>query len=69
MIGEMRNGNQYVDGCVWENIYLVPGDEERVHVADGSAGGEDAVAASESYYLPHLGQHLQRQRERDVISI
>ena len=46
--------------------HLVPGDEQGVHVADGPSGCEDAVAARESDYLPHLGENLRRASERTL---
>ena len=46
--------------------HLVPCDEQGVHVADGPSGCEDAVAARESDYLPHLGENLRRASERTL---
>ena len=47
----------------------MPGHDKGVHVGDGSAGSEDAVAVSEADDLAHLGEHLRDERATSFIRI
>ena len=46
-------------------VQLVAGDHEGVHVVDGAAGGEDAVARLEADDLAHLGEALVLHQDED----
>ena len=46
-------------------VQLVAGDHERVHVGDGAAGGQDAVARLEADDLAHARQTLVLHQDED----
>ncbi len=46
-------------------VQLVPGDHERVHVADGPARGQGAVPGLEADQVPHLAETLVLHEDED----